>query len=71
MEQGDRVLLPASALERLMTVFNYSLPSPLTFELQYKGSKCYVGVQEFSGEPGTITLPRAVMTSLGAWAAVR
>jgi hypothetical protein len=64
-EAGDRVLMPAQALETLMRGFgDDAVPSPLTFELTSRGSKCFVGVQEFTSPDGVITVPQAVIDAL-------
>lgn len=69
LDDGDKVVLPASALEQLLLQAGSSgiLPSPLTFELRHPHTSAIIhcGVKEFSSESSTIQLPSWIFTQLG------
>jgi hypothetical protein len=62
---GDKVLLPASALEELSR--DPLLEWPLSFQLttSYSPARTFCGVQEFTSPEGVITLPPSVVEMLG------
>lgn len=69
LNEGDKVILPSSALEQLVSKFNSdtSLPSPLTFELKHphNGTFIHCGVKEFSSSTeNVIQLPVWMMHHL-------
>lgn len=66
---GDKIILPSSALEELLANANNnseSLPSPLTFEIRHPHTRTVVhgGVKEFSGEAETAKLPQWMLDTL-------
>lgn len=65
LNQGDKIILPASALEQLLQQAT-NLPSPLTFELRHphSGAVIHCGVKEFSSTGNTVQLPSWIMTTL-------
>ena len=72
-ENGDRVLLPLSALKTLEGERALRSPrsggggAPMAFELTTReGGRTHAGVLEFSAPEGTICLPRKVADCLGA-----
>ncbi|KAG2214422.1 hypothetical protein INT47_000978 [Mucor saturninus] len=69
LNDGDKIILPASALEQLLLKVGHSgsLPSPLTFELRHPHSNeiIHCGVKEFSSEGNTTQLPSWIMSALG------
>ncbi|CAO3637227.1 unnamed protein product [Mucor hiemalis] len=66
LDNGDKIVLPASALEQLLLQAGSSgnLPSPLTFELRHPhtGAIRHCGVKEFSSE--STILPKGTWTRL-------
>lgn len=69
LNQGDKVILPSSALEQLLSKIGSegTLPSPLTFKLKHphSGATLHCGVKEFSSnETNTIQLPTWMMEHL-------
>lgn len=69
LNDGDKIILPASALEQLLLKVGNSgnLPSPLTFELRHPHSNetIHCGVKEFSSLGNTTQLPTWIMSVLG------
>lgn len=69
LNDGDKIILPASALEELLLKVGNSgsLPSPLTFELRHPHSNqtIHCGVKEFSSIGKTTQLPVWIMSALG------
>lgn len=69
LNDGDKIILPASALEQLLSEVGNSgnLPSPLTFELRHphSGETIHCGVKEFSSSSSTTQLPSWIMSVLG------
>ena len=69
-DDGDRVLLPISALKKLegeRALGSGAGGIPMAFELSTReGGKTHAGVLEFSAPEGTICLPRKVADCLGA-----
>lgn len=66
---GDKIVLPASALEQLLSKTGSSgtLPSPLTFQLRHphSGATIHCGVKEFSSSSNTtILIPTWIMQAL-------
>lgn len=68
LDDGDKIVLPASALEQLLLQAGSSgnLPSPLTFELRHPhtGAIIHCGVKEFSSESSTAQLPSWILSQL-------
>ncbi|KAI9267709.1 ubiquitin fusion degradation protein UFD1-domain-containing protein [Helicostylum pulchrum] len=67
LNQGDKIVLPASALEQLLQqAGSGNLPSPLTFELRHPHSSTtlHCGVKEFSSSSNTAQLPSWIMSTL-------
>ncbi|KAI8067783.1 ubiquitin fusion degradation protein UFD1-domain-containing protein [Gongronella butleri] len=68
LDQGDKIILPASALEQLLSkASGGDLPSPLTFSVKHPHRPDLVihgGVREFSGDEGHVSVPRWMMTAL-------
>lgn len=67
LNQGDKIVLPASALEQLLQqAGSGNLPSPLTFELRHphSGTTLHCGVKEFSSSSNTAQLPSWIMSTL-------
>ena len=71
LNTGDKIILPSSALEELLSAVNNNsenLPSPLTFELRHPHNKqliVYGGVKEFSSTSiDTMQLPQWMLESL-------
>mmetsp|Transcript_14112 Transcript_14112/g.18499 ORF Transcript_14112/g.18499 Transcript_14112/m.18499 type:complete len:428 (+) Transcript_14112:165-1448(+) len=62
--EGDKVLLPASALEALSKQDAFG-KGPMFFELTLGDRRTHCGVLEFTADEGTIGLPPKVMSSLG------
>jgi hypothetical protein len=64
LEHGDKIILPASALEQLLEQSN-TLPSPLTFELRHphSGAIIHGGVKEFSSSDN-VQLPAWMLNAL-------
>ena len=69
-DDGDRVLLPISALQKLegeRALGSAASGTPMAFELTTReGGRTHAGVLEFSAPEGTICLPRKVAECLGA-----
>jgi hypothetical protein len=67
LNDGDKIVLPSSALEQLLAQAGSSgtLPSPLTFELRHphSGATIHCGVKEFSTTT-TTQLPTWIMQTL-------
>ena len=69
LDTGDKIVLPSSALEEILSAVNNNsenLPSPLTFELRHPHTRSIVhgGVKEFSGTGDTVQLPSWMLESL-------
>lgn len=68
LDDGDKIVLPASALEQLLLQAGSSgnLPSPLTFELRHPhtGVIIHCGVKEFSSKSSTAQLPSWILSQL-------
>ena len=68
--EGDKVLLPPSALEKLMELIPQEhMPQPLLFRISVLGTAGagkHVGVLEFSAPEGCVVVPLWIMRSLGA-----
>lgn len=69
LNDGDKVILPASALEDLLRLAGNDserLPSPLTFEIRHPHSRAIVhgGVKEFSSQGDTVQLPAWMLENL-------
>ena len=64
-DTSDKILLPPSALEQLISSTT-DLPQPLTFRLLNLKTNMYthVGVREFSAEQNTIHIPSWILSSL-------
>ncbi|KAF2766432.1 UFD1-domain-containing protein [Teratosphaeria nubilosa] len=73
---GDKILLPPSALEQLLSASSHSaqshdqppqLPHPLTFRLvnPQNGRVVYAGIREFSAEEGRAVLSAFLQETLG------
>src|SRR5579859_849565 len=67
-DTSDKILLPATALEQLLSLlpFNTDLPHPLTFRLTNPKTShsTHVGVREFSAPPDSIGIPSWITESL-------
>ncbi|KAI9031910.1 ubiquitin fusion degradation protein UFD1-domain-containing protein [Phycomyces nitens] len=63
---GDKIILPASALQELLLAGNNQLPSPLTFQLRnpLNNATIHSGVKEFSNLTNQIQLPTWMAQSL-------
>lgn len=63
LENGDKVILPPSALRRLASSDS---GSPMLFELQNPATYCtaHCGVQEFTANEGTVLVPYWIMEDL-------
>ncbi|KAL0087426.1 ubiquitin fusion degradation protein UFD1-domain-containing protein [Phycomyces blakesleeanus] len=59
LNDGDKIILPSSALQELLTAGNNQLPSPLTFELRHPHTNAIIhsGVKEFADLTNHIQLP--------------
>ena len=69
LSEGDRILLPPSALQALMgLVPSASMPRPMLFAMALAGSDQrprHVGVLEFSAPEGTVVVPLWIMRAMG------
>ena len=69
LSQGDKILLPPSALQTLMgRVPSAHMPRPMLFKLTLAGSDHtprHVGVLEFSAPEGSVVVPLWIMRSMG------
>jgi len=69
LSEGDRILLPPSALETLMRLVPSSqMPKPMLFSLTIAGSDLrprHAGVLEFSAPEGTVVVPLWIMRAMG------
>lgn len=63
LEDGNRILMPASALQRLMSM---NIKYPMVFEIRnpYSDRSSHCGVLEFSAEEGSVFLPDWMMKNL-------
>jgi hypothetical protein len=68
LNDGDKIVLPPSALEQLLSQVGHAgtLPSPLTFELRHPhtGAIIHSGVKEFSSNVDTVQLPTWMKNAL-------
>ncbi|KAI8331677.1 ubiquitin fusion degradation protein UFD1-domain-containing protein [Chlamydoabsidia padenii] len=69
LNDGDKLILPSSALEELLDLSKGThLSSPMTFALRhthFPHKVLHGGVKEFSGEDNTVLIPSWMMTWLG------
>lgn len=67
--KGDRIMLPPSALDRLMhLVPSSAMPKPMLFSIELAGGasgKRYAGVLEFSAPENTVVVPLWIMRRMG------
>lgn len=61
IENGDKLILPASILDKLITL---EIDYPFTFEVITNQGKTHCGVLEFSAEEGTCFIPLWIMNNL-------
>ena len=70
LSEGDKILLPASALQTLMNLVPSSqMPRPMLFTLQLAGSDArprHAGVLEFSAPEGSVVVPLWMMRQMQA-----
>lgn len=69
LDDGDKLILPSSALQELLDLSKDSdLSSPMTFAIRhphYPQKILHGGVKEFSGDHDTVLIPSWMMSSLG------
>ena len=69
LSEGDKILLPPSALQTLMSLVPSSqMPKPMLFSLQVAGSNDpprHAGVLEFSAPEGSVVVPLWIMRAMG------